>query len=145
MTRFFLFSFVLALASGCGGASGVDTPYDSFGSGGSGGVPQDDGVVCEQACNSNADCCVLDSCPGAYPNNWACIAGSCAQVGPGCVSDAECPVPDMQACRPIGGIGNCVYPCSTETQCAVTFNLQGTKCQGEDDNDDKFCSQYDDY
>lgn len=142
MTKAFGFSLVLTLAAGCGGASGVDTPYDSFGSGGTEGVPMDDGLVCDQLCNSNADCCALDSCPGAYPNNWACVAGSCAQVGPGCVSDSECPVPDMQVCRSIGGIGNCVYPCQTDSECAVTFNLQGTKCQGEDDNDDKFCSQY---
>jgi hypothetical protein len=109
-----------------------------------------DGTCAE--CGASADCsfekvCTLGSCetPCRADSHCgmfeACQAGECLYVG--CRSDRECNlVPDVRAlgltsgtdtrllrCHTEAGVGRCVIPCQTDSQCSATEVCSGGLCQ----------------
>lgn len=116
-----------------------------------GGQPVCVGGTCAE-CAASADCsfdkvCVKGSCetPCRADSHCgpfeACQAGECLYVG--CRSDRECTlVPDVRAlglspgldsrllrCHTEGGVGRCLIPCQTDSQCAPTEVCSGGLCE----------------
>lgn len=94
-----------------------------------------DQVACDEVkqCISADDCCegpVYDGgpCPGAYPNNWTCVASEC--VHGGCTQTSDCVnrlTPGF-VCRTINAVGHCVRPCTENDTCQQS--MPGTACVG---------------
>ena len=86
---------------------------------------------CETPCRSDSNCALFE----------ACQAGECIYVG--CRSDRECTLlPDVNAlqlasgfdprllrCHTVAGVGQCLIPCQTDTQCATTETCSGGLCE----------------
>lgn len=86
---------------------------------------------CETACLNDAQCGLFE----------ACQSGECIYVG--CRSDRECAlVPDVRSlglaagvdsrllrCHTDQGVGRCVIPCQTDSQCGPTEVCSGGLCQ----------------
>lgn len=117
----------------------------------SGAKPVCVGGKCSE-CAKSADCsldevCVSGSCETPCQNDShcalfeACQAGECLYVG--CRSDRECTlVPDVTAlgldagldtrllrCHTRSGVGRCLIPCQTDSQCAATEVCTGGLCE----------------
>jgi len=86
---------------------------------------------CQTPCESDAQCGLFE----------ACQAGECVYVG--CRTQRECTlVPDLRSiglaagidprqlrCHTENGIGSCLVPCQTDSQCAPTTVCSGGLCQ----------------
>jgi hypothetical protein len=95
--------------------------------------------ACVLGCEVPADCCpegTID-CPGDYPNDWQCEAGSCALKG--CQLADQCQsignFPDHE-CHPIAGFGSCFDPCESDADCSM---IPGATCSGVADDDARYC------
>jgi hypothetical protein len=86
---------------------------------------------CETRCQSDTNCGLFE----------ACQAGECIYVG--CRSDRECSLlPDVNAlelaagfdprllrCHTVAGVGKCLIPCQSDSQCATTETCSGGLCE----------------
>jgi hypothetical protein len=86
---------------------------------------------CETPCQNDAQCALFE----------ACQAGECIYAG--CRSDRECTLsPDVRAlglapgvdprllrCHTENGVGRCVIPCQTDSQCTATEVCSGGLCK----------------
>jgi hypothetical protein len=86
---------------------------------------------CETPCRDDAHCALFE----------ACQAGECIYVG--CRSDRECSLlddpsaagidaggdPRLLRCHTERGVGRCLIPCQTDSQCATTEVCSGGLCQ----------------
>ncbi len=103
------------------------------------GAPMGDGILqCTRTCEVPFDCCLPDmpGCPGAYPNNVACVDGFCRSVG--CTSDADCTGQLAgQVCREVRGVPRCVTLCTDDTPCAIPG--PGGACVGMTDDGETTC------
>ena len=83
-----------------------------------------------------------DSCPGAYPNNWTCVAGQC--VHGGCSTNADCVDPFLSCLDPADVAGStkfCVRTCSDDPDnCSFTYTSM--MCTGEGPQGLKYCRQH---
>lgn len=78
---------------------------------------------------------------GGFPLDVECVAGDC--LPDDCSVDDDCPFPEWQACEPVGGRNLCIYPCTADADCTLTYNMFGTTCIGTIDlSGGAFCSQY---
>jgi hypothetical protein len=112
-------------------------------------------------CSISSDCsfdkiCVSGSCETSCQNDTqcglfeACQVGECTYVG--CRSDRECTlIPDVRSlalapgvdprllrCHTADGVGRCIIPCQTDSQCGPTEVCSGGLCHyiGCDNNDE---------
>ncbi len=102
---------------------------------------------CAKGCSVASDCCPVGavSCPGAYPQNYACEQGLCR--APQCVTDTDCDgvasLGVAAACLSISGRFGCVVTCTTDADCSPTTDggALGTfgSCTGLADNGVKIC------
>jgi hypothetical protein len=131
------------LACGDGGSG------DSTTASGSSSGPEP-GPCDPKTCDVGADCCrdeqdgpLAPNCPGtSYPNNWSCVAGEC--VHGGCtVNSSDCDIVPGMVCLEIAGKGQCVVPCTTDTDCVTIGHMTGATCSGMSDlpNPQSFCIQ----